>query len=120
MREAMVHRRLAALAAATGVAAAMVLGAAPAQAWPGDPTVMTYGDDGCDGDQLATIYALAPNGEWLSGNFGPWGGYALTFTRVPAHGESVRFDVFCGTTGYHSTHRWVNRPSVGTSLHVDL
>lgn len=116
----MVRRRLATLVATAGVMAAMVLAAAPAQASPGDPTVVTYGDDGCDGDQLATVYALAPNGEWLSGDFGPWGGYALTFRQVPAGGESVRFDVFCSVTGYHVSTRWVYRPSMGTSLGVDL
>lgn len=113
------HTRLAALAAAAGVTMAIVF-AAPAQAWPGDPTVTTYGDDGCGGGQLATVYALSPNGEWLFTSAEPSGGYALTFTQVPAGGESVRFDVFCAVTGQHTIYQWVTPPEVGTTQLVNL
>lgn len=116
----MTHRKLAVLAATGGLAVATVIAAAPAQAWPTSSTVMTYGDDGCEGAQTASVYALAPNGEFVSGQFGFWGGYSLTFHRVPVGGESVRFDVYCGASGHHTSVRWVSRPNVGTSLNVNL
>lgn len=105
-----------------GLIGAVSLPATAASAWPWSGTVTVHGSTGCGpGIQTATVYAnLNSEGYRVGTGTGAPPNYSVTFKQVPSGGGWGWFWVECSVTGGHGTWARIYRPTVGSSITVNL
>jgi hypothetical protein len=117
------RKRAGALLASVGLLMGLgVIAAAPSQAWWGSSAVTLTGTTGCwsDGPQQSTVYGELNRQGHTSQENGMPTRYSVTFTNVPSGGGWAWFTIHCSVGGDHN--RWVQvyRPSLGSTLGINL